>query len=114
NAQEWVPMAEYYVGEYRPVVGSSRDQLVRNVVRSGAPRVEDINYADGSSPVFCLPLRSAREMLGALCLRLRPGTELTEDELGLLQAFSDSASIAIENAQLYQEARHGLETASAL
>jgi two-component sensor histidine kinase len=87
---------------------------VREVVRLGAPRIEDISYVDGSSPVFCLPLRSAREMLGALCLRLRPGTELTEDELGLLQAFSDSASIAIENAQLYQEARHGLETASAL
>jgi two-component system, sensor histidine kinase PdtaS len=114
SPQEWVPMAEYYVGPYRTVVGSSRDQLVREVVRSGAPRVDDINYDDGASPVFCLPLRSAREMLGALCLRLRPGTELTEDELGLLQAFSDSASIAIENAQLYQEARHGLETASAL
>ena len=114
SAQEWVPMAEYYVGEYRTVVDSSRDHLVRNVVRSGAPRVEDISYDDGSSPVFCLPLRSAREMLGALCLRLRTGAELTEDELGLLQSFSDSASIAIENAQLYQEARHGLDTASAL
>jgi two-component sensor histidine kinase len=45
---------------------------------------------------------------------LRPGAELTEDELGLLQAFTDSASIAIENAQLYQEARRGLVTASAL
>jgi two-component sensor histidine kinase/putative methionine-R-sulfoxide reductase with GAF domain len=114
GATEWSPMAEYYVGPYRPVAGSSRDELVREVVRSGAPRVEDVTYVDGSSPVFCLPLRSAREMLGALCLRLRLGTELTEDELGLLQAFSDSASIAIENAQLYQEARYGLETASAL
>lgn len=114
GAQEWSPIAEYYVGPYRKVVGTTRDELVREVVRSGASRVDDVEYLDGSSPVFCLPLRSAREMLGALCLRMREGTELSDDALGLLQAFSDSASIAIENAQLYQDARHGLETASAL
>ena len=70
--------------------------------------------AAGSSCSGAHPLRSARENLGALCLRLPPGTELTEDELGLLQAFSDSASLAIENAKLYQDARHSLETASTL
>ncbi len=108
------PTAEFYVGQVREVVGTHRDELVHEVLRSGAARLNDVSYVDGSSPVFCLPIRSARETLGALCLRLRHGAELTEDELGLLQAFSDSASMAIENAQLYQDARHGLETASAL
>jgi two-component system, sensor histidine kinase PdtaS len=61
-----------------------------------------------------LPLRSARGPFGALCLRMAPGTELPEDELGLLQAFSDAATVAIENATLYQDARRGLEVASAL
>jgi two-component sensor histidine kinase len=42
------------------------------------------------------------------------GKEPAEDDLGLLQAFTDSASLAIENAQLYREARHSVETASTL
>ncbi len=114
SSDDWTPLAEYYVGPVREPEGPGRDALVRDVVRHGAARIEDILYEDGTSPVFCLPLRSRGEMLGALCLRLRSDVQLTEDELGLLQAFSDAASIAIENAQLYQDARHGLETASAL
>jgi two-component sensor histidine kinase len=45
---------------------------------------------------------------------MAPDAELAEDELGLLQAFSDAATVAIENATLYQDARKGLEVASAL
>jgi two-component sensor histidine kinase len=47
-------------------------------------------------------------------VRLPSDAELTEDELGLLQAFTDSASLAIENAQLYRNAQHSVETASTL
>jgi two-component sensor histidine kinase len=39
---------------------------------------------------------------------------MTEEQLGMLQAFSDSASIAIENARLYDDLRQGLDTTSAL
>ena len=113
-ATDAAPLVDYYVGEKREVVGPDRDELVREVVRSGTVRAGDVAYVDGKSRLYCVPLRSARETLGALCLRMRPGSELHEDELGLLQAFSDSAALAIENAQLYQDARHGLETASAL
>ena len=42
------------------------------------------------------------------------GMEVTEDDLALLQAFTDTASIAIENAELYEEARRSAETASTL
>jgi len=109
------PVIEHYYGLRRDLEDNApRDRLVREVVRTGNPMSADVSYADGTSPIFCLPLRSARETLGALCMRLRPGVELTEDELGLLQAFSDSASLAIENAQLYQDAMHGLDTTSAL
>jgi len=109
------PTVEFRVGEARQIIDESRrDQLIRDVIETSAAHATDMEYSDGSRRLFCLPLRSAREPLGALCLRLRPGAELTEDELGLLQAFSDSASIAIENASLYQEAKLGLETTSAL
>nr|MBA2247811.1 histidine kinase [Chloroflexia bacterium] len=61
-----------------------------------------------------LPLRTARDTVGALCVRLRPDAQLTDDSMALLQSFSDSAAMAIENAQLYQDAMHSVQTQSAL
>src|SRR5690606_19110852 len=37
-----------------------------------------------------------------------------DDHLSMLQAFADSAALALENADLYDEARRGYQTASAL
>lgn len=106
---------EYRTGEQRqPIHEPQRDDLILQVIESGHPGVTAIDYVDGSNPLFCLPLRSARETWGALCVRLPSDAELTEDELGLLQAFTDSASLAIENAQLYRNAQHSVETASTL
>jgi two-component sensor histidine kinase/putative methionine-R-sulfoxide reductase with GAF domain len=110
-----LPTIDYRVGVNRDVVDEKgRDKVIREVMRTGAARAVDMDYIDGSGRLFCLPLRSAREPFGALCLRMAPGTELPEDELGLLQAFSDAATVAIENATLYEETRRGLEVASAL
>ncbi len=115
NNGDHVPIIEYRVGYSRqPVDAAQRDQFVLDVIQTGSARAMDVTYLDGAGRLYCLPLRSARETWGALCLRLPPGADLTEDELGLLQAFTDSASIAIENAQLYQDAKHGLETVSTL
>lgn len=106
---------EYRTGPSRHVLDEQqRDELIMQVIRSGAAQVTHMDYIGGSNPLFCLPLRSARETWGALCIRLPRDTRLTDDELGLLQAFTDSASLAIENAQLYREAKHSVETASTL
>ena len=109
------PTVGYRAGRAKDVVDEpGRDEVIREVMRTGAARAVDMDYVDGSGRLFCLPLRSAREPFGALCLRMAPDAELPEDELGLLQAFSDAATVAIENATLYQDARRGLEVASAL
>jgi two-component sensor histidine kinase/putative methionine-R-sulfoxide reductase with GAF domain len=109
------PTISYRVGRSREVVDEpGRDEVIREVMQTGAARAVDMEYVDGSGRLFCLPLRSAREPFGALCLRMAPGTELPEDELGLLQAFSDAATVAIENATLYEDTRRALEVASAL
>jgi two-component system, sensor histidine kinase PdtaS len=109
------PTIEYRVGRIREAVDeASRDAAITSVVQSGEPGAVDLEYTDGSARLFCLPLRSARETLGALCLRLAPESELTEDQLNLLQAFSDAATLAIENATHYHEALQGYVTASAL
>ena len=109
------PTVGYRAGQAKDIVDElGRDEVIREVMRTGAARALDMDYVDGSGRLYCLPLRSAREPFGALCLRMAPNAELPEDELGLLQAFSDAATVAIENATLYQDARRGLEVASAL
>jgi two-component system, sensor histidine kinase PdtaS len=109
------PTIVHRVGRERDVIDEpGRNEVIREVMHTGAARAVDMDYVDGSGRLFCLPLRSAREPFGALCLRMATDTELPEDELGLLQAFSDAATVAIENATLYEETRRGLEVASAL
>jgi two-component system, sensor histidine kinase PdtaS len=109
------PMIGFHMGRAREVMDETgRDEIIREVMETGAAQAVDMDYVDGSGRLFCLPLRSARKPFGALCLRMAPDAELPEDELGLLQAFSDAATVAIENATLYQDAKRGLEVASAL
>lgn len=109
------PLVEYRVGTSRQVADqASRDALLNDVIHSGSARAVDMDYIDGSSILYCMPLSSARERWGALCVRLKSGMEVTEDDLALLQAFTDTASIAIENAELYEDARRSAETASTL
>jgi two-component system, sensor histidine kinase PdtaS len=110
-----LPSVQYRVGkERRHEDQSVRDSAVREVLNTGAARTSDLAYEDGISTLFCLPLNTPRETVGALCFRLRQGTELDEERLGLLQAFGDAAALAIENARLYQEAVAGIETKTTL
>jgi two-component sensor histidine kinase len=109
------PTIGYRVGRSSEVIEElSREEVVKAVAQTGSARAIDIDYVDGSGRLFCLPLRSAREPFGALCLRMAPGAELPDEALGLLQAFSDAATVAIENATLYQDAKRGLDVVSAL
>ena len=115
KGEESAPLVEYRVGAARQVSDqASRDALLSDVIHSGSARAVDMDYVDGTNILYCMPLSSARERWGALCVRLKSGMEVTEDDLALLQAFTDTASIAIENAELYEEARRSAETASTL
>jgi len=109
------PIIEYRIGTVRVLTRpEQRDEVVSEVLQSGTARTTDITFVDGVSRLICLPLRSARETVGALCFRLRGLDDISEDTMGVLQAFSDSAAMAIENAQLYQDAMHSIQTQSAL
>lgn len=115
DVEDILPTIEYRVGRIRNHEDeTSRDVVVRDVLQSGVARTRDISYVDGTSSVFCLPLNTARETVGALCFRLRHGVSLDEEQLGLLQAFGDAAAIAIDNAGLYQEAITSIQTQSTL
>lgn len=115
RVQDASPIIEYRVGPVRELEQpEDRDNLVKEVIRSGTTLSSDIRFVDGIGTLFCLPLRTAREPVGALCFRLKQSAVPDEDTLGILQAFSDSAAMAIENAQLYQDAMHSVQTQSAL
>ncbi len=99
--------------------GNSGDQFDTEQVQRTLTAA--IGTSRGETPIeqiaqglFCVPLRSARGTLGGICLRFEAGQTPHEDQLALLRAFSNMAAVAIERAELYQEAKRALEVKSAL
>lgn len=64
--------------------------------------------------VYAVPMLTARRTVGAICVFLQERPSDAQEMQGLLTAFSDSAAIAIENAELYDEAVRGFTRASTL
>jgi PAS domain S-box-containing protein len=68
--------------------------------------------------LLVLPLRTRREMLGALVIAANdPGRRMTDDKLPLAEVLAERAALAIENAKLYAEqveARRKVEDLSRL
>lgn len=64
--------------------------------------------------VLALPMLTGRRAVGAICVYSYERLGDDPEFHGMLHAFSDSAAIAIENAELYDEARRGLQRTSAL
>jgi two-component sensor histidine kinase/putative methionine-R-sulfoxide reductase with GAF domain len=115
SAHDYEPIIESRIGSVRTLRSvEARDSVVGEVLSTGTARRKDVSYIDGVATLLCLPLHSARSTVGALCFRLPKDTDLGEDTLAMLQAFSDSAAMAIENAQLYQNAMLGLQTQQTL
>lgn len=105
------PIIESRIGTIRVLKDvSSRNNAIERVFQTGAAIRETLEYEDGSADLYCMPLRTARDIVGAVAYRLEAGIQVPSEQVGLLQAFADSAAIAIENADLYTSARDGLET----
>lgn len=64
--------------------------------------------------VLCVPLAVKRNVLGCICIYSSHRHLLSEEQMQLVVTFANEAAIAIENARLYEEARHGLELKSVL
>ena len=56
--------------------------------------------------VLALPLLSHERVIGVLALGDRPGRQFHPDEIVLAQGVVEQATLALENARLYAEARH--------
>lgn len=105
------PIIESRIGSIRVLKDvRQRDVAIEQVFQTGAAIRETLDYEDGKADLYCMPLRTARDTVGAIAYRLEPGNQIPSERTGLLQAFADSAAMAIENADLYTSAIHGLET----
>lgn len=96
--------------------------IVEDVLKHHKPvlshnAMEDPRYADRASvqlthlrSVLCVPLVAQGKSLGIIYLdnRIRTGM-FTEQHLSMLSAFANQASVAIENARLYENLRRSLE-----
>jgi signal transduction histidine kinase len=80
-------------------VGASPDVLAR-----GEPGLQEAAVSLGCSAVLVLPLVARDQELGALAV-VRAEETFSEADLELLTEFSRRASLALENAHLYERAR---------
>lgn len=105
------PIIESRIGTVRVLKDvRQRNEVIERVFQTGAAIRSTVDYEDGLAEFYCMPLRTSREIVGAVAYRIEAGKEIPAERVGLLQAFADSAAIAIENADLYSNAVHGLRT----
>jgi len=64
--------------------------------------------------VLGAPLMTGRGLQGAICVGAQASVQQSEGRLSLLQSFADAAAMAVENAELYEDARIGYSTTSTL
>jgi two-component sensor histidine kinase len=64
--------------------------------------------------VLCVPLEVKRNVLGCICVYSSHRHMLSDEQMQMVLTFANEAAIAIDNARLYEEARHGLEIKTVL
>lgn len=122
-------LAWSYIYRQPLVVGEG---IIGQVVSTGFPSLTTNvrTIADATNPgtyhpspmklasLLILPLRTRREVIGALIIAANdPDRAMTDEKLPLAELLTERASLAIENARLYTEqveARHKLEDLSRL
>ncbi len=89
-------------------------QLVDDVMGSLAAIWRSVGTEQADLFVQGLPMLRGRRVVGAICVFHTSRPPEDSEASTLLDAFCDSAAIAIENANLYEEARRGYTRASIL
>jgi signal transduction histidine kinase len=93
-----------------------RDSLAGQAVQSGQPAVravadypegklKEVAGAEGLKLAVCVPLMVHGKSVGALNLGTRRPRVVTAEELSLLAAIGHQIGVAVENAQLYEQAQ---------
>ena len=103
---------------------AGRAAEIRRAVRSAdvltdpqitlTPTVRDWIEREGRRAALGVPLVVNDTVVGALSIGDAPGRVFDDEEVQVAQAFADQASLALDNARLYQEARAYAERLRAL
>lgn len=89
-------------------------RLVDEAMESGVSLRRRLTVGNVAWHVYAVPMLTGRRAVGAICVFHRHRPSEAQDVQGMLHAFSDAAAIAIENAELYEEAVRGMTRASTL
>lgn len=65
---------------------------------------------EGIASIFSLPLKLKEEVIGMLRIYTATSREFSQDEIDFLNGFAEQISIALENAQTYEDVRSKYET----
>jgi len=65
---------------------------------------------EGIASIFSLPLELKNEVIGMLRIYTAEPREFSQDEVDFLKGFAEQVSIALENAQTYEDVREKYET----
>jgi len=95
-----------------PFMHPRLDGLTYRVAREGKIKVVDDTMSDPifedrpwEGSIISLPLKIGRKVLGVMNVALKRAHKFTENEIRALEFLGDQASIAIQNAKLYEQAQ---------
>jgi len=97
------------------VVRSGHSRRFRNIDEISDPVIKKFSATEQISSLILLPLRYEKEVLGVCGIMFRDSCEIVDDDISLLEAITDQASVSIKNAELYMaQQRMFRETIEAL
>lgn len=107
------PVARYPADSTRPEQDTAHAEFAESICHSRSARATSANSAEQIID-YGVPLMTSHAVHGAIIVRTTYHRRPSDEPLSLLQAFADSAALALENAELYDETRRGYATASTL
>jgi PAS domain S-box-containing protein len=105
NSKRWEEWKEIWKDQYRPIILSDLDFENDITENRDSQRIRSW---------MCVPMAAGDKVFGLINLESERPNFFTEEHAGLLQTFANQAGIAIEKAQLYQDALRAAERRAVL
>jgi len=94
-------MSEGFIG----LVAQEREPIISHDLAGEVHFLREAVVKAGFRQMACIPLESTENMVGVISVATRSKTLIDERDIRLLSAVANWAALAIENAQLHQDAR---------